>query len=118
MHIQASGQHNDNGESLQCAAVSQLAAMAAGRRRVAGLLARCDRDLPLADGARKRLGRYERYSMRRGRLAGSASRNDGARAALISRKAMHGGFHLVYRRPSGDIDRIGTGAGPERFARG
>ena len=116
MHIQVLGQHNENGESLQRAAESPLAAMAAGPFRSAKSLARREQGLRVEGGSRKRLGRYERYSMLRGSFAESAGRMTGPRSAGISRKASHGGFDVVHRRPDGNIGCID--AGLERLARG
>ncbi|WP_119421390.1 hypothetical protein [Desertibaculum subflavum] len=119
MHIQDPGQDNDNGDSLHCAALGRLAAASAvGCRCAVAVGARRDRALAIGDGARQRLGRLERYLTRRGSVSAAASRGTGAPAALTSLNAMHGGLHLVYRRPSGDIDWTGTDAGPDRFARG
>ena len=116
MHIQVSGQSSDIGDSLQSAAESRHAAMAAGRLRRALLRMRRDQGLQFGSGARKRLERYERYSTRRGNLAEAAGQEIGARPTPMSRKAAHGGLYVGYRRPDGNIGWID--AGLERLARG
>lgn len=116
MHIQVLGQQNGIGESFEGVAESQLAVAAGGCFRAAGLSAGGSKDRRIAGGAGQRNGRHGRYSTRSGGYGEAATQAIVAGAALMSRNAVHGGLHVVYRRQDGNISWID--GGPARVARG
>lgn len=116
MQIQVSGQQRQIGECLQGAAECRSVVMAAVRPGEVRLHAHDDRRLRLESGVRKRLGRYERYSMRRGSHAAVVGQETGLQAAMTFRNAAYGDCSLAEQRP--DTNTGWIGAGPGRVARG